>query len=544
MAFAGLSTSKRPSLAPQRPVRGKSRSAARPVASLQDFVGPVPRLNAPIVPHPPKIQAKLEVGPPDDKYEQEADRVADQVMRIADPQREGAIGLAGQAGPDGIQRLGAECEEEVRRQPIEEEDQELQMKGVSGATAEIGPGVQARISELRGGQPLSASLRGFFEPRFSHDFSRVRLHQGSRASEAAKALGARAYTLGQDVVFGQGEYRPESEQGRRLIAHELVHTLQQSAEHRLRRAPINDCASTTEESSIVADHTVANSTISKPGDKATIFIAFGCKPRSFRSQVVDKSGNKTHEEIFSIFPKKEPSLRLGADGKWSRTWDGKWRYPQVGTFIADDGTYRHKISDVAYAPGPSGDRVASDANPKFESPPIQVTTRQSLMAGQPGKESLHLYDPAGKETGNVDKLAAAIMSEAGAFADAEKRAVAWAIRNEMVRVNSFDVEDARKEFNFVNNRAGGDQEKGIARDVLSKPMSEDITSGAIKWYSPRSMPPNTGKCKTEGGDRDCTGGRVDMGEGDRWSYAPGFHTHMTYVRIAGVNEWNFRFYRL
>jgi hypothetical protein len=548
MAYALARKSKGSGSAPVRPIR--RHGPARGAGFMGHAWTPGDPANSRLAASPPLpvVQAKLEIGAPNDRFEQEAELVAEQVMRMPDP----AIGT--RSAPLGVQRLCAECEEEVQRQPIEEEDEELRMTRRSGAIPEIGSGLRAQISGLRGGgQPLSPALRGFFEPRFGHDFSQVHLHHGSQAGEAARALGARAYTLGQDVVFGQGQYRPESNQGRRLIAHELVHTLQQGAAHRLRRAPISACTSTTDESNIVAGHKLTNSTISKPGDKATIDITFGCKPRSFRSQIVDASGNKTQEQIFSIFPRDEPTLKLGGDGKWSRTWDGKWKFADVGTFIADDGTYRHKVSEVAYAVGPEGDRVASDANTTFESPPIQVTTRQSVTKGQKGKESLHLHDPSGKETGNVEKLAAAIMSEAGNFADAEKQAVAWAIRNEMVRVNSFDVEDARKAFKFVNTRAGGDPEKNIARDVLSKDMSEDITSGAIKWYSPRAMPPNKGNCKPEPGkpartpspgDRDCMGGRVDIGEGGQWSYAPGFHNNMTYVQIAGVNEWNFRFYKL
>ena len=174
----------------------------------------------------PAIQTKLEVGAPNDRFEQEAERVADQVMRMPDP----SIGT--RSAPLGVQRLCAECEEEVQRQPVEDEE-EVQMKRAPGATPEIGPGLQTRISGLRGGgQPLSPALRGFFEPRFGHDFSQVHLHQGSRASAAAKAVGARAYTLGRDVVFGQGEYRPESDQGRRLIAHELTHVVQQTGASR------------------------------------------------------------------------------------------------------------------------------------------------------------------------------------------------------------------------------------------------------------------------------------------------------------------------
>jgi hypothetical protein len=174
----------------------------------------------------PAIQTKLEIGAPNDRFEQEAERVADRVMRMPDP----SIGTS--LAPVGIQRLCAECEEEVQRQPVDDEE-EVRMKRASGATPEIAPGLQTRISGLcSGGQPLSPALRGFFEPRFGHDFSQVHLHHGSQAGEAARALGARAYTLGQDVVFGQGQYRPESNQGRRLIAHELTHVIQQAGASR------------------------------------------------------------------------------------------------------------------------------------------------------------------------------------------------------------------------------------------------------------------------------------------------------------------------
>ena len=174
----------------------------------------------------PAIQTKLEIGAPNDRGEQEAERVADRVMRMPDP----SIGT--RSASLAVQRLCAECEEEAQRQPVEDEE-EVRMKRASGATPEIAPGLQTRISALcSGGQPLSPALRGFFEPRFGHDFGQVHLHQGRQASEAARALGARAYTLGQDVVFGQGEYRPESDQGRRLIAHELTHVVQQTGAFR------------------------------------------------------------------------------------------------------------------------------------------------------------------------------------------------------------------------------------------------------------------------------------------------------------------------
>jgi len=77
------------------------------------------------------------------------------------------------------------------------------------------------------GQPLDTATRGFFEPRFGHDFSRVRVHTDSQAAESARAVNALAYTVGNEIVFGPGQYAPDSHSGQRLIGHELTHTVQQ-----------------------------------------------------------------------------------------------------------------------------------------------------------------------------------------------------------------------------------------------------------------------------------------------------------------------------
>jgi hypothetical protein len=78
------------------------------------------------------------------------------------------------------------------------------------------------------GQSLDAETRAFMEPRFGHDFSRVRVHTGARAVESTRAVNALAYTVGQDVVFGAGQYVLGTSEGKRLLAHELTHTVQQN----------------------------------------------------------------------------------------------------------------------------------------------------------------------------------------------------------------------------------------------------------------------------------------------------------------------------
>ena len=198
-----------------------------------------------------QIQAKLTVGVPNDKYEQEADRVADHVMRMPDPkvQREsndidedelekGKI----QAKPIGaaiipvIQRLCPEFEEALQRQPLEEEKDEeeenlLQTKATLGQTPEVSNELESSINNLHGGgQPLSPSNRAFMDPRFGRDFSQVRIHTDSNAAQLARSINARAFTLGRDVVFGAGEYSSGASSGRRLLAHELTHVIQQSGD--------------------------------------------------------------------------------------------------------------------------------------------------------------------------------------------------------------------------------------------------------------------------------------------------------------------------
>ncbi|MFL6201387.1 MAG: DUF4157 domain-containing protein [Thermoanaerobaculia bacterium] len=165
--------------------------------------------------HAPGPQAKLTVGAPDDAFEKEADQVADQVMRMPEP---------------GVQRMCSECEEEREKAGATTSEMvgELKAKAESGRTPRVPEGFQQRYQTLQGGgRALSPSERGFFEPRFAHDFGNVRLHTGPDAAELARSVQARAFTLGSSVVFGAGQYTPDSDGGRRLLAHELTHVVQQ-----------------------------------------------------------------------------------------------------------------------------------------------------------------------------------------------------------------------------------------------------------------------------------------------------------------------------
>jgi Domain of unknown function (DUF4157) len=161
--------------------------------------GEVPSVRAvppPAAPLPLPLQAKLEVGSVADPLEKEADASADRVMRTP---------AAASAA------------------------------GVRTSTATVGSAAAPHVVHdvLRSpGEALDAGVRAFMEPRFGHDFRQVRVHADARAAESAQAVRARSYTVGQHVVFGAASYAPGTADGRRLIAHELSHVVQQ------RRGPV------------------------------------------------------------------------------------------------------------------------------------------------------------------------------------------------------------------------------------------------------------------------------------------------------------------
>ena len=156
----------------------------------------------------PAIQTKLSISAPGDIYEQEADRIADQVL--ATPAHPAVRG----ASPH-IQRFTG--------QP-------------TGQTDSVPVSVDSVIATP--GRPLDPMLLQDMEQRFGHDFSRVRVHSGAAAERSARDVNAHAYTVGHDVVFAAGRYSPGTRDGRRLIAHELTHVVQQrgNAVHTLRRS--------------------------------------------------------------------------------------------------------------------------------------------------------------------------------------------------------------------------------------------------------------------------------------------------------------------
>ena len=117
---------------------------------------------------------------------------------------------------------GGECEEcRKTREGL------LQRSAVTAAPVNAVPPIVYEVLSSPG-QPLDTGTRAFIEPRFGHDFSQVRVHTDAKAAESARAVNALAYTVGRDVVFGEGQYEPGTGEGRRLLAHELTHVVQQA----------------------------------------------------------------------------------------------------------------------------------------------------------------------------------------------------------------------------------------------------------------------------------------------------------------------------
>ncbi|MFT3823212.1 MAG: DUF4157 domain-containing protein [Chitinophagaceae bacterium] len=165
------------------------------------------------------IQPKLSVNQPGDVYEQEADRVAEQVVQTKI--REPFIPLR-PVPVTPVQRQCAHCEQEEKKMQRKEQDKEV-------------PDVDNQFENYAGnlsgaGTPLPNNVRNYYEPRFGYDFSNVRVHTGTVAAKSAQSVNALAYTTGNNIVFNNGQYAPETNSGKKLLAHELTHVVQQQGQ--------------------------------------------------------------------------------------------------------------------------------------------------------------------------------------------------------------------------------------------------------------------------------------------------------------------------
>jgi uncharacterized protein with PIN domain len=185
---------------------------------------------------PAFIQAKLKMGTPGDPYEQEADAMAEQVVK--QPARASA--------PVSVQRKCAKCKEEEKIQKKENGEEEMQETATATKDSTLEeemiqaksngsqPGdvssLQAKLNSGKGsGIALPEDTRTEMESGFGKDFSQVKIHTDSNAIQMSEDINAKAFTHQSDIYFGSGQYNPSSTEGKKLIAHELTHTIQQGA---------------------------------------------------------------------------------------------------------------------------------------------------------------------------------------------------------------------------------------------------------------------------------------------------------------------------
>jgi outer membrane protein OmpA-like peptidoglycan-associated protein len=199
---------------------------------------------------PGVLQAKLSIGKANDPFEQEADRVASEVMRMSNEPNAASV----QHGVSpSIQRqcaCGGACDKCKKKQ--------MSLKRVSAsshASAEVPSSVDAVLRTA--GEPLDAATRSFMEPRFGYDFSQVRVHTDSDAAQSARDVGALAFTVSNHIAFAGGQYAPGSVGGNRLLAHELAHVVQQGGAGSVNGSPVSGV-------------------IQRAGDPAAIPTAFAC----------------------------------------------------------------------------------------------------------------------------------------------------------------------------------------------------------------------------------------------------------------------------
>ena len=185
-----------------------------------------------------EIQAKLTIGKPGDKYEQEADRVAAQVVNQintpAPPPSAPNQSVQREAVTEEEDELQRKQEAGTIQREVLRDEEELQMKSIvqlqpSAGRMAAAPDLEASIQQARGGgQSLADNIRKPMEQAFGADFSGVKVHTDTRSDQLNQSIQARAFTTGQDVFFRQGEYNPRSLGGQELLAHELTHVVQQS----------------------------------------------------------------------------------------------------------------------------------------------------------------------------------------------------------------------------------------------------------------------------------------------------------------------------
>ena len=179
---------------------------------------------------PPFVQPRLTINDPDDQYEKEAGAIADRVMRMENPtiQKKADNNLFFKPVPIAVNHIQRKCPH------YEEGETKLQREEMNSEGTKADNNLESYVGTLNSnGQSLPHEALNFYEPRFGYDFSKVKVHTDAVAARSAQSINALAYTSGNNIVFNNGKYSPQTDSGKRLLGHELTHVVQQ--EHKIRK---------------------------------------------------------------------------------------------------------------------------------------------------------------------------------------------------------------------------------------------------------------------------------------------------------------------
>jgi hypothetical protein len=277
-----------------------------------------------------RLQKKLSIGASNDSLEQEADRVANQVLAV--PPHSAVSGA-----PLRIQSYMGQATEGSETAPASV-DQTL-----------AGPG-----------RPLEPALREDMEQRFGHDFSRVRVHTGGAAGRSARYVNANAYTVGHNVVFGVGRFAPGIQEGRRLIAHELTHVVQQSGSEgmRLDQSDEKRGLSPTSQRGPVAASALVSDVVASPGQHLDAATRAFMEPRFGRdlSHVRVHTGSRAAESAKAVQAK---AYTVGQDVVFGQGQFAPWTY-------AGRELLAHEVAHTMQQRSASGSPPVDDAHSLYE----------------------------------------------------------------------------------------------------------------------------------------------------------------------------------
>jgi hypothetical protein len=357
------------------------------------------------------IQAKLEVGAVEDPLEREADRVAEQVMRMPEPLA--TAGFASEAVSSRLTSSGravqrkcrcggtcAKCQAEHQgdgHSHVQRESEAAQISslGASPASPEMtAPPIVDEV--LRDpGQPLDVATRVSLEPHFGEELLRVRLHSDTLAERSAHELNARAYTVGNHIVFGPGQYVPGTHDGRRLLAHELTHVVQQSNNKLgLQRQPAKN--SEEDRAAAVAEAEAACTTkqLDKQADEEERLKLDSKKKNDKHYALTHGARDKARIE------KKGLSATLAQDiGVKMRFFEGGAKAAYIRSVEAAVSNYPDEAQDILEPCAPTGEEER-DGPPQAQMR-CDVDKKQFLLQYEDEPEKTRCIDPSDPEFENL-----------------------------------------------------------------------------------------------------------------------------------------------